>query len=271
MLLISAIIWGFGVTIQSISGQTLESFTVVFFKALGATLLIPIAIILKQKFSKDAFVGGIICGLIMFVANYAQQKGIETSSVGKASFITALYMVFVPIIGILFFKRKTKVIVWIGVAIATIGMYLLCVKETLALSSGDVWLIICAIAFALQILIADKYVATTDPIPLACVQSLTMCIMAGICMFIFEKPEIATIKSAWFTLLYSALLSCCFAQTAQIVFQKYVEPTLASLIMSLESVFGIFSGFLILNQTLSIKELIGCALIFIAVLIAQKK
>lgn len=271
MLLIAAIVWGFGITIQSISGQTLGSFTVVFFKALGAILLIPISIILKQRFTKDAFIGGVICGLIMVVGNVAQQKGIESSSIGKASFITALYMVFVPIIGILFFKRKTKTIVWIGVIIAVIGMYLLCVKESLALTSGDIWLIIGAIGFALQILVADKYVTKTDPIPLACVQSLTMCLISGICMLILEKPDIAVIKAAWFPLLYSALLSCCFAQTAQIVFQKYVEPTLASLIMSLESVFGVFAGFIILRQTLSVKELIGCALIFIAAIIAQKE
>ena len=270
MLLLAAIVWGFGVPIQSISSKTLGANTVVFFKALGAILLIPISIKLKQNFTKETFTYGILMGVIMYFSNFCQQKGIETSSAGKASFIIALYTVFVPVIGIIFFNKKTKSIVWLSVGIAFIGMYLLCINGEFALSVGDIWLLFGAIGFALQILIADKCVKKYDPIPIAAVQSLTMCFIAFIPMVTIEKPSLSSIANAWFFLLYPSLLCCCFGQTIQLVYQKYVEPTLLSLIMSLESVFGAIAGFLVLNERLSLKEVLGCVLIFIAVLIAIK-
>ena len=270
MLLLTAIIWGFGVSIQSISGQTLGANTVVFFKALGAILLIPISIKFKQRFTKETFTYGILMGSIMYFACFAQQKGIESSTVGKSSFITALYTVLVAVLGFIFFKKKTKPTIWLSVGLASVGMYLLCIKEEFIFSSGDIWLLIGAICFALQILIADKCVKKYDPIPIACVQSLTMCVIAFVPTLLIEKPSLMAIKDAWFLLLYSALLSCCFAQTVQLVYQQYVEPTLSSLIMSLESVFGVIAGFLVLNQTLTLKEVLGCVLIFVAVIIAIK-
>lgn len=270
MFLLAAIVWGFGVPIQSISGKTLGANTVVFFKALGAILLIPISIKLKQHFTKETFIYGILMGIIMYFSNFSQQKGIETSSAGKVSFITALYTVLVPVIGYLFFKKKTKSIVWLSVGIAIIGMYLLCIKDDVVLSTGDIWLFLGAVGFALQILIADKCVKKYDPVPIAAVQSLTMCFIAFIPMVMVEKPTLVSISNALFTLLYSGLLCCCFGQTIQLVYQKYVEPTLSSLIMSLESVFGAIAGFLVLNERLSLKECLGCVLIFVAVIIAIK-
>ncbi len=269
MLLLAAFIWGIGFTVQSISADSLPAFTVVFFKSSGGFLLIPVAIILKQKFTKEAIVGGVISGSFLAVACFTQQMGIERSTVAKASFITALYIVFVPIIGMLMGKKIRK-LVWAGVAVAALGMYFLCMNGSFSLGIGDIYLIICAVALAAQIIVIDKFADKVDPIPLSCVQSLVVCAMA-LAGMIFEKPSVSVIVSIWPVLAYAAVMSCAAAQTLQVVYQKDVEPTLASLLMSFESVFGVLGGFVFLNQTLSLRELFGCVLIFVAVLIAQKE
>lgn len=270
-LFFAAIIWGFGVSAQSILGDSLGCYTVVFFKGMAGILLIPIVFLLKGKYTKDSFIGGILCGIVMVIANVSQQKGLETAAAGKAAFITAMYMVLVPIIGLLFFKRKTKVHVWIGVAIAAIGLYFLCVKGNIVLQLEDIYLLIGATGFALQILIADKYVRKADPVSLCSIQLISMGLISSVFMFTIDKPTSAQLYDARWVLLYVSLMCSAFALSIQFIFQKHVEPTLASLLMSLESVFGVIGGFLILNQTLSIRELIGCALIFVSVLIAQKE
>ena len=270
MLFLSAILWGFGITIQNISGQNLGSFTVTTIKTLGGFLIFIVALLTKQKFNKQAIIVGVVLGVVMFAGNVLQQIGIVYSTIGKASFITALYVVFVPILG-LFFGNKTKMHVWVGIGIAAIGTYFLCINETFILQLGDITLFLCAIVFGLQIVIIGKYVNDVDPIALAAVQTITACVLSGICMFIFETPDINVIKDVWLELAYVCLLSCAFGTTSQIIFQQYVEPSTAGIIMSFESVFGVIGGFLILHQTLTVREMFGCILIFIAVLIAQKE
>lgn len=271
LLTLAAIIWGFGISAQSILGDSLGCYTVVFFKGMAGILLIPIVYLLNGKYTKESFVGGLLCGIVMVIANVSQQKGIEIASAGKAAFITAMYMVFVPIIGMIFFKRKTNVYAWIGVGIAAVGLYFLCVKESIVLQIEDIYLFIGAIGFALQILIADKYVHKADPVSLCSIQLISMGLISSIFMFTIDKPTFAQLYNARWVLIYVSLFCSAFALSLQFIFQKHVEPTLASLLMSLESVFGVIGGFIVLNQTLTIKELVGCALIFIAVLIAQKE
>lgn len=270
-LTLAAIIWGFGISFQNILGNTLGCYTIVFFKGIAGLLLIPVVFLLKGKYTKDSFVGGLLCGVIMFIANIGQQKGIETAVAGKAGFITGLYMIFVPILGVMFFKRKTKAHVWFGVALAAIGTYFLCVKESLSFKMEDIYLFIGAICFALQILVADKYIQKADPVSICSIQLISMGVLSSILMFTIDKPTLSQIYDTRWALMYVSLLCSVLCLSIQFVFQKYVEPTLASLLMSLESVFGVVGGFIILNQTLSIKELFGCLLIFIAVLIAQKE
>lgn len=271
LLLFDAMIWGFGISFQSILGNSLGAYTVVFFKGIAGILLIPIVFLLKGEYTKDSFIGGLICGFIMLFANVFQQKGIETASSGKASFITGMYMVFVPILGSLLFKEKTKPHVWFGVLLALLGSYFLCVKEEFILKAEDIYLFIGTICFGLQILFADKYVKKANPISICSIQLISMGIMSSILMFIYDKPTVSQILDSKWVLMYVSLLGSVAALAIQFIFQKHVEPTLASLLMSLESVFGVIGGFLILNQVLSLKEIFGCVLIFIAVLIAQKE
>jgi len=270
MMLLCAAIWGVAFSIQSLMSNSLETYTVVFLKNTGGFLLIPLAVKMKQKFSKEAIKYGIVLGIFMFFATYFQQKGIELSSVGKSSFITALYIVFVPFIAF-FLGRKINKFAIIGVVIASVGMYFLCMTESFTLTKGDFYLLLCAIALALQIAYIDKFVSKVDPIPLASVQGITVAVIGFFMMLLFESPSIVSIKSSLINILYLSILSGGVAEALQITYQKDVEPTLASLFMSFESVFGALFGFILLNQVLSIRELIGCVLIFIAVLVAQKE
>lgn len=271
LLTLAAIVWGFGISFQNILGNNLGVYTVVFFKGIAGILLIPFVFVMKGKYTKDSFIGGLICGVIMLFANIFQQKGIVMTTSGKAGFITGMYMIFVPIIGVLFFKRKTKLHVWFGVFLALVGSYFLCVKGNIVLQLEDIYLFLGAICFALQILVADKYVRKADPVSLCSIQLISMGLMSSVLMFIIDKPTVSQLYYSRWTLIYVSVLCSAVALAIQFIFQKYVEPTLASLLMSLESVFGVVGGFVILNQVLSIRELIGCALIFIAVLIAQKE
>lgn len=270
MLLLAAIVWGFGITIQNISGQNLGSFTVTTFKAAGGILLILLCKLLNKKFTKKVIIVGTICGAVLFLGEVCQQAGIVKSTISKSSFITALYIVFVPFIGILF-GYKTKINVWIGIIVAAIGTYFLCVTDKIVFQSGDILLFIGAICFALQIVVVSKYVNDVEPLTLAAVQTTSTFIFSLICTLIFENPELSSIKDVILPLAYVCLFSCVFAQTIQIIYQKYVEPSTAGIIMGFESVFGVISGFLILHQILTLREAIGCIIIFIAVLIAQKQ
>ena len=270
MLLLCALIWGIGITIQSISGESLGVFTVLTFKAAGGFVLVPFIFILKEKITKETLIGGFLNGLTAAIGNIFQQIGIVNSTIGKSSFITSLYMIFVPIIGLLFGK-KIKKHVWLAVFIAIVGTYLLCLSETLKIQFGDISLLICAFVFGLQIIIIEKYANKVEPISFTCVQAFVMIIITSTIMFIVEKPSLIDIKDNWFLLFYVGIFSFGLGCIIQNLFQRYVEATVAGIIMSFESVFGVLGGLLILNQTLTMKEFIGCALILGAIIIAQRE
>lgn len=270
MLLLCSLIWGIGITIQSISGESLGVFTVLTFKAAGGLALIPFIFIFKEKITKYTLIGGFLNGLTAAIGNIFQQTGIVNSTIGKSSFITSLYMIFVPLIG-LCFGKKVKKHVWLAVFLAIIGTYLLCLSETFKVQFGDVSLLIGAIFFALQIIVIEKYANKVDPISFTCVQALVMITITSTIMFFVEKPSLAQIKGNWFLLFYVAIFSFGLGCIVQNLFQRYVEATVAGIIMSFESVFGVLGGLLILNQTLSMKEFIGCALILGAIIIAQRE
>ena len=212
--------------------------------------------------------GGVCCGLALFVASNLQQIGIQYTTVGKAGFITALYIVMVPVFGI-FLKKRAGIRVWVSVALAVAGLYLLCITDRLALGKGDILVLLCAVVFAVHILVVDHFSAKTDGVRMSCIQFLVCGLLSGVCMLITEHPEMRLILQAWQPILYAGVFSCGVGYTLQIVGQKGTDPTVASLILSLESVVSVLAGWLLLGQRLSVRELGGCALMFAAILLAQ--
>lgn len=223
----------------------------------------------RKIFTKDLLVGGIICGTALCIASNFQQLGIQYSTVGKSAFITTLYIVFVPILG-LFFKKKVSIQVWIGVFLAMAGLYLLCMKdESFVLGTGDIYLLLCAFFFTIQITAVDYFAPKVDGVALSMMQFLVTAILSGVCMIFTEIPTWSDICGAAIPLLYAGVISCGIGYTLQIIGQKHLSATVASLIMSLESVFATLAGWLILHEVLSTKELIGCGLVFVAVVLTQ--
>lgn len=213
-------------------------------------------------------IGGICCGAILAVASALQQFGICYTTVGKAGFITTLYIVMVPLAGI-FRKKKVAGRVWISVALAALGMYLLCMNESFTINPGDIYVFCCAIAFTGHILVIDHFSPKADGVMMSCIQFFTCAVISGIGMLLFEEPTWANIWAAKIPILYAGIMSSGVGYTLQIIGQKRTEPVVASLIMSLESVFAVLGGWLLLNQTLSGKELLGCAVVFVGILLVQ--
>ena len=288
MLLVAALIWGSTFVAQTSASDSVAPFTFLFSRSfLGFLFLIPVILIFNAKKNKKLLEGekkhkllpkkitlisGIICGAVLTIASFCQQYGItlmtENAS-SKASFITALYIVFTPIFGIIF-KRKIPKIVALCVPIATLGFYLLCIKSGFKLEIGDLITLISAFFFTFHILIIDYFMEKgADPIKTSCIQFLTIGIISLILAFIFENPDFSVIWDAKFEIMYAGFLSSGIAYTLQIIAQKNTDPTSATLIMSLESVFGFLSGWIVLGDALSIKEIFGCVLVFIAVILAQ--
>lgn len=278
MLFLAALIWGFAFAFQS---QGMDYMGPMTFNGtrflIGAIVLVPVIFLFrksgeKKKITKDdvkiTVTGGMICGLCLFIASSLQQFGIQYTSVGKAGFLTTLYIILVPIIGI-FFKKKASVMVWIGAVLSVIGMYLLCVSETMSINKGDVFAFCCAIVFAFHILSVDYFSPKTNGIVLSCIQFFTSGICAMVCAFIWEQPTVTEIVNGIIPLLYVGIMSSGVAYTLQILGQKNADPTIASLIMSLESAVSVLGGWIILGQKLSGKELLGCLLMFVAVIGVQ--
>lgn len=224
---------------------------------------------LKAVFTRDLLLGGLACGTALCLASYFQQVGIETSTVGKSAFITTLYIVMVPLLG-LFFKKKLPLQIWCGVILAMIGLYMLCMKdEAFVLTTGDIYLLLCAFFFTIQITAVDYYAPRVNCIALSMMQFLVTAILSGIGMLFGELPTMENIFGAIIPLLYAGVLSSGVAYTFQIIGQKHLAPTVASLLMSLESVFATLAGWIVLKEYLSTKELIGCVLVFAAVILTQ--
>ncbi len=284
ILLITALIWGFAFVAQSVGMDYVGPFTFNCVRnILGGLVLLPVIAIIgaiEKKDSqtnkinvksdnKDLLTGGILCGISLMAASTFQQIGIMYTSVGKAGFLTALYIIIVPVLGLLFGK-KCGSRVWIGVVFALIGFYFLCMTGgSLAVEKGDVYLVISAFLFAVQILVIDKYSPLVNCVKMSCIQFFVSGAVSGIFMLIFEGFNISGVIAAAVPILYAGIMSSGVAYTLQIIGQKNYNPAAASLIMSLESVFSALGGWLILHQTMSVREYAGCVVIFIAVILAQ--
>lgn len=286
LLLLTAFIWGVAFVAQSVGMDYVGplTFNAVRF-IIGAIFLIPcIAFLdkLKEKENQAAgkntpaapqnkkvlITGGICCGIAIAAASTLQQYGIAYTTVGKAGFITALYIVIVPILGI-FLKKKPRLIIWFSVLLALVGLYFLCMTDSLSFSKGDTLVLLCAFVFSLHIMIIDHFSPMVDGVRMSCIQFAVAGILCGIPALIFEHPTFSSLIAAWAPVLYAGILSCGVAYTLQIVAQKNYDPTVASLLLSLESVFSVLAGWVILHQSLSPREIFGCVLVFIAIILVQ--
>ncbi len=283
MLLIAALIWGSAFVAQSVGMDYIGPFSFNGIRQLiGAVFLLPVIFVfdridpdrVKAKKEhrykrKDLIIASVCCGLFLTVATNAQQFGMLGASAGKAGFITALYIVIVPIINLLFGK-KVGAKVWLGVAIALAGFYLLSIKSgDFSISRWDMLLLLGAFFFSAQIVCISHFASIVDGVRLSCYQFVISGGISCLIMAIREKPDLHSVLMAIWPLLYAGVLSCGVAYTFQILGQKNFNPTIASLIMSLESVISALSGWIILGQSLSRRELSGCVLIFAAVILAQ--
>ena len=282
--ILAAFIWGTAFVAQDMCADSIGAFAFNASRYFIAvlSLLVVIAIISMQHKDKPAlspaekkaankqlWIGGLCCGLALACASNFQQAGmVAGTDSGKAGFITALYVVLVPVFG-LFFKRKISLPVWIAVALSVLALYLLCIKGSFTLAPGDLLILVCAVCFAVHILVIDHFTATVDGVKLSCLQFLFAGIISTICMFIFEDVDFAAILSCALPLLYVGIFSCGVGYTLQILAQKDSNPTVVTILLSLESVFAVIAGAIILKQQMTVREYIGCAIMFAAVILAQ--
>ncbi len=274
LLLLAATIWGSAFVAQSVGMDFVEPFTFTFARSIiGGIVLIPILFLLgkwKKGFaSKTEWTGGICCGIALCAASNFQQFGITYTTVGKAGFITALYVVLVPIFGLLM-KKRVSALIWGCVILSVAGLYLLCIPAgTFSLSIGDFLVLICAVLFSGHILVIDYFSPKGDGVVISCIQFWVCGILSGIPMLFFETPTVPNLLGAKWAILYAGVLSSGVAFTLQVVAQKNVNPTLASLIMCLESVVAVVTAWIILGEKMNFREIIGCVLMFSAIVLAQ--
>ncbi len=281
LLFLAAFIWGTAFVAQSVGMDYIGPFTFGAVRSLiGSACLIP-CIFLRRKWQSKAkeplreeektelIKGGIVCGIVICVASNLQQIALLYASVGKSGFLTTLYIVIVPVIGIFLGKKPGKKIS-AAVLCAVVGLYLLCMKSgDFSLAFGDILLLLGAVAFSIHILVIDHYTQRVDGVRLSCLQFLVSGMLSSVVMLLWERPTAAAIFTAWAPLLYVGVLSSGVAYTLQIIGQKGMHPVVASLIMSLESVISALAGWLILGQALSRRELLGCVVMAVAIVLAQ--
>ena len=306
ILILAAFIWGSAFVAQNSAGDILGAFSINFARNIvGGLVLIPVYFFFSRKKrrnnntdedfcpteqksssiphsalrsphlsflsakTKNSIVGGLFCGLALFAASAFQQMGINLGKdEGKAGFITVMYVVLVPLIGLIF-KKKVGFLTWIAVALAPVGLYFLCIEKGFSLAYADILLLICALIFSVHITVIDHFSPKADGVLMSCIQFFTAGILSFVCMLIFEAEYIVAIPVAWVEILYLGIMSSGVAYTLQIIGQKKTNPTVASILLSLESVFAMICG-AVFSQTMpESKKILGAAIIFVAVILAQ--
>ncbi len=284
LLLLTAAIWGLAFVAQKVGAEHVGAFTYNGIRfALGSISLIPLILFLNKKKGENektknndgdslklTIKAGIIAGCALFIATSLQQMGVMGTTAGKAGFITGLYMVIVPILG-LFLKQKVNKSTWIGIVIAIIGLYLLSINEDFSISNGDLLVLIGSVGWAIHILLIDNFTKKIDPLKLSSVQFATCSILSLVMAIIFEDINMVGISGAMVSILYGGLLSVGVAYTLQVVAQKNAKPSHAAILLSMESVFGALGGAMFLGERIGARGLVGCILIFIAIIISQLK
>lgn len=281
-LITASFFWGSTFVAQSVASTLVSPFTFLASRSLfGFLFLLILSIIFdikkgvknpkKEKGKLNLMpllIGGISCGVVLTLSSSLQQFGMSDDNAGKAGFITAMYILLVPILG-LFIGKKVSAKVWISVVLGVLGLYFLCVNSNLSLEANDIFLLLCAVSFSLHILVVDHFSPKVDSVKLSCIQFLVVFLLATILAFIFETPTISGIVSAILPILYAGIMSSGIAFTLQIVGQKYTPPTIASLLMSLESVFGVLASMVVLNLFPTQREWIGSFIMFFAIILSQ--
>ena len=278
ILALTAFIWGTAFVAQSVGMDYLGPFTFNGVRSMiGGIALLPCIALLQvingksraeEGNRKDLVIGGIACGLLLFAASSLQQIGIQYTTAGKAGFITAFYIVIVPVLGI-FLRKRIGWKVWIAVVIALFGLYFLCITEHFTVGKGDILIFVCALIFSLHILVIDRFSPKVDGVKMSCIQFFVCGIASMPFMFVLETPRLGAMLEGWMPLMYAGVLSCGVAYTLQIIGQKNVNPAVASLILSLESCFSVLAGWAVLGERLSVRESAGCVLMFAAIILAQ--
>lgn len=283
MLLLTALIWGTAFVAQSVSTELLGAFTFNAARSIVAGIALLPVIFFSDKAKarrgetaphataqgrKALIIGGVSCGVVLAVAAALQQLGIQYTTVGKSGFITALYIVLVPILG-LFFKKRAHFTVWISVALAVVGLYFLCMTGSFSMEKGDLLMLACALGFSVHIMVIDHFSPQVDCLRMSCIQFFVCGLLSGIVMLFTETPSWENIFAATWPILYTGVMSSGVGYTLQMIAQKNTQPAVASLLMSLESVFAVLAGWVLLHQALTARELLGCALMFAAILLAQ--
>ena len=282
--ILAAFIWGTAFVAQDMCADSIGAFAFNASRYFIAVLALLVVIVISDKLKKDKPVlspaekkapnkqrwsGGLCCGAALAIASNFQQAGLVAGTdAGKAGFITALYVVLVPVFG-LFFKRKVSVPTWIAVVLSVAALYLLCIKGDFSLAPGDLLLLVCALCFAVHILVIDHFTAYCDGVKLSCLQFLFAAIISAVCMFIFEPLDMPAILSCALPLLYVGIFSCGVGYTLQILAQKDSNPTVVTILLSLESVFAVIAGAVVLHQQMTAREYLGCVLMFAAIILVQ--
>jgi len=281
-LLTTAFIWGVAFVAQKEAMSYIGPFTFTGVRMLiGGAVLIPVIIFLRKKnliatedeqhikgITHDpSFIGGFFCGVALFFAIIFQQIGIVYTTAGKAGFITALYIIIVPILGI-FMKKRVSKIIWLCVILAVAGLYLLCMEGDLTMNKGDLIVLVSAFGYAVHILTVDRFTSQGDPVKISCIQFF-VCGALCIPTMLTEAPSLSALFAAWLPILYASVISCGIAYTLQVVAQRDTTPTITAILLSFESVFAVLMGFLLLSERLSLKQLLGCVLMFAAIIMAQ--
>ena len=281
--LLAAFIWGTSFVAQSVAADSIGPFTFNAARsAVAFVFLLALSLILwrarRNTFAaepeprtgtwRDLLIGGLCCGAALAVASFLQQKGLETTTAGKSGFITALYIVIVPVLGLLLKKRAPRAI-WVSVALAVAGLYCLCITESFSIAVGDFYTLLCALCFSIHILVIDYFTQRVDGVQLSCVQFLVMTVLSGAGMLALEPVSWPVVASCAGPILYAGLLSSGVGYTLQILAQKDSNPTVVSLLLSLESVFATLAGVVVLHDQMSGREYLGCVLMLAAVILAQ--
>ncbi len=280
---LAALIWGTAFVFQSVGADYVGPFTFNAARTAVAFLFLLVLcavlrLVRRKKggseaetspaYRRELLLGGLCCGVALTVASNLQQKGLESTSPGKGGFITALYIVIVPIMG-LFLKKKAPKSIWLGIVLAVAGLYCLCITEEFTISSGDFYILLCAVCFAGHILIIDHFTQKVDGVEMSCIQFFVAAVLSAIGMAVTESPTWEALRLCAWPILYVGIFSSGVAYTLQIVAQKDSNPTVVSLLLSLESVFATLAGALALGDRMSGKEYFGCVLMLAAVVLAQ--
>lgn len=282
MLTLTALIWGTAFAAQRKGMESIEPVTFTAARnvlAAGAVGLVAALAGLgrrkdltedrRRQKRRSTVIGGLCCGAFLAAASIFQQMGVVYTTAGKAGFITAMYMLLVPVIGFVFFRRRNPLTVWLAVAVGVLGMYLLCMDGGFRLTRGDALVCVCAVLFSCHILCCDHFARLGDPLWISAIQFLTTMVISGAAAFIMERPTWAKIASAAVPILYCGIVSGGIGYTLQMTAQRFTDPTVASLLMSLESVFAVIAGALLLGERMSSRELAGCAVMFAAIVLVQ--